>query len=302
MNPQVAKTYYSDYMPLAALVSWLSRAGKIADYFVGHREFSLTKLSSDKTEKYLRHLCYKTEQQLRAGLRSHVPMKLDIGPVYNMSPRRFTDSGCEIVLRELVFDIDISDYARRPDGESQDCCSDRGTICQRCWLFAVCAVEVLQIVLRQQIGLQNLLWVFSGRRGVHCWCLDDKVARASTETRSTIVDYIKSPMAKTPSALLPCIERFADYHGRRPRGPDEAYEAMWPRIDEPVTRTKNHLLKSPLCVHPATGRVCVPFDPANVHNFRLQDVPTAAAIVAGDADALAALRRATQLLQTSVPQ
>ena len=34
------------------------------------------------------------------------------------------------------------------------------------------------------------------------------------------------------------------------------------------------MLKSPFCIHPKTGRVCIPFNPDKVDDFRPEEVPT----------------------------
>lgn len=54
---------------------------------------------------------------------------------------------------------------------------------------------------------------------------------------------------------------------------DIILQYTYPRIDAEVSKHRNHLLKAPFCVHPKTGRVCVPVDPDRVDEFDPEKVP-----------------------------
>eukprot|EP00887_Chlorella_sp_A99_P003610 scaffold7.g3610.t1 len=68
------------------------------------------------------------------------------------------------------------------------------------------------------------------------------------------------------------------------RGLDRAVKEIvfawtYPRLDVEVSKKMNHLLKAPFCVHPKTGKVCVPIDPAAAWEFDPDAVATVARLL-----------------------
>ena len=206
-------------------------------------------------------------------------------------------------------------------------------------------------------GFRHVMWVYSGRRGVHAWICDPRARVLSNELRTAIVDYLSVHLGKDrgkdhktlsqlapplhPSlshayeTLLPFFEAqlehqhfledadsrqsFLEYFDEavrpqflfndtdadgperwdelqkkvrtyihRPHRPGQGarnksvlsavqrivFGHVYPRLDVNVSKGMNHLLKAPFCVHPKTGRVCVPIEVERAEEFDPLGVPT----------------------------
>lgn len=249
--------------------------------------------------------------------------------------------------RELVFDIDLTDY-----DDVRTCCSE-ANICVKCWKFMSVACKVLDVALREDFGFEHILWVFSGRRGIHCWVSDRQARHLDTKGRGAIADYLQVSMSsgegsatkvtlydrqhhsirRARTIVEPLFEEIilddqnafgtaagvekllkmvsdencrkelqkelaasagdsravwntfkAFFHSLKVGGQlkpklknvvEEVQMAMlYPRLDINVSKGTNHLLKAPFCIHPKTGKVCVPFNPNLVQKFDPTTVPT----------------------------
>ncbi|ETW77931.1 hypothetical protein HETIRDRAFT_441443 [Heterobasidion irregulare TC 32-1] len=350
-SPEVMLAFYRRLYPFKSIFKWLNHEHSPTRLFT-NREIAYT-LQSDV---YLRYNSFTTVEEFKKQTCSLNPTRFEIGPVYTARPRdkkTIRPSAFLPLQRELVFDIDMTDY-----DSIRTCCSGAG-ICKRCWGFIGAAVRVLDHAIRDEFGYQHLLWVYSGRRGIHLWVSDREAMELTDEQRRAIVGHLtviqggqdmhkkvnvrgkKGGENILPPSVKAALETLVDVFGdliladqdcfkkdeaweellelipdktvvaelRRKWDRDEnrSSEDKWadlkakvsgydrksperavmkaamedivlqytyPRLDAEVSKHRNHLLKAPFCVHPKTGRICVPVDPERIDDFDPGRVPT----------------------------
>ncbi|CEG35449.1 dna primase small subunit [Plasmopara halstedii] len=189
------------------------------------RELSYT-LENDT---YIRYKAFHNADELQMSMRKTLPFKIDIGAIFSVSPAdkgKVSAANFTPEQRELVFDIDLTDY-----DDIRTCCGG-ASICNRCWKFIIAAVKVLDGSLREDFGYEHLLWVYSGRRGIHCWVADERARELENEARSAVVGYLSLVEGNENSARKVKL--------REPLHPslDRAYRLLEPMFHDIILSTE----------------------------------------------------------------
>ncbi|ODN78478.1 hypothetical protein L202_04112 [Cryptococcus amylolentus CBS 6039] len=182
-DPALMPFFYKHMFPYKPLFLWLNQ-DQIPSKLFTHRELALT-LQNDV---YLRYQSFNTSEEFKKSIRDYCPSRFEIGPQYTARPRdrkTLAAGALQPQRRELVFDIDMTDY-----DEIRTCCSDK-KICKKCWGFIAAAVKVLDHTLRETFGFKHLMWVYSGRRGIHCWISDQKALDLNDDQRRNLVNFLE---------------------------------------------------------------------------------------------------------------
>ncbi|KAI1343689.1 prim-pol domain-containing protein [Xylariaceae sp. FL0016] len=183
-DPEIMRMFYQRLFPWRYLFQWLNHSPTPTNDFA-HREFALT-LSGDI---YSRYNSYPTSDLLRKDIINKMPKRFEIGPVYTTNPRDRKTlrnlSSFKPLSKELCFDIDLTDY-----DDIRTCC-DKANICKKCWQFMTMAIKVVDVALRDDFGFKHIMWVYSGRRGLHCWVCDKSARSMDDQKRRAIAGYLE---------------------------------------------------------------------------------------------------------------
>ena len=174
-------SYYSKFYPSKLIINWLCRNNI---KLLKNRELCFT----IQNDKYIRYQSFETLIQFQKRILKLVPIKIDVGAIYNIQPRSYRENKetKDLIFqeKELVFDIDMSDY-----DDVRTCCTG-SDICSKCWKFIICGAKILDRILKEDFGFKKYFFDFSGRRGIHCWVCDKNACKLNDKGRLMIESYI----------------------------------------------------------------------------------------------------------------
>lgn len=171
------------------MFTWLSLYHSNTDMI--RREISYILPAGDENtddEFCVRNLSYTDWKAFKEDVIRLTPLRIDIGAIFDGDVKNNKDKvdGLSItpVEREFVIDIDMTDY-----DHIRTCCEGK-KLCDKCWTYVRAAYKVLTLILSKAFGFKHILWVFSGRRGMHAWICDREARLMSKKVRKAITEFL----------------------------------------------------------------------------------------------------------------
>ncbi|MHA2364441.1 MAG: DNA primase catalytic subunit PriS [Candidatus Hodarchaeales archaeon] len=152
------------------------------------REFGF-QVVRDDTVKFIRNISFKTPEAFLEYVLKEIPLAIYVGAIYSEGPdyrQQKSINQIQWVKRELIFDLDLTEY----DSVRPCNCKGKIEICERCWELINVSMVWIHETLKEDFGVKNIQWVFSGRRGVHAWVLDHDFSTLDSDQRAAIVEYL----------------------------------------------------------------------------------------------------------------
>eukprot|EP00792_Barthelona_sp_PAP020_P010376 TRINITY_DN375_c0_g1_i1.p1 TRINITY_DN375_c0_g1~~TRINITY_DN375_c0_g1_i1.p1 ORF type:complete len:491 (-),score=137.26 TRINITY_DN375_c0_g1_i1:97-1569(-) len=211
-SKELLRRYYAKCFPYESYLDWLTyskleddESDSVENDILKRREFdfvtSAINENGEEIDIHSRKVRYNSRRAFKDAIARKQPFRIEIGPIYN-------ENNFVMIEKELVFDLDFDDYdSVRP------CSCSGATFCEHCWKLMVTALKTVDCILKDYFDFKHVLWVFSGRRGLHCWVADQVARRYSDFERSALIRILNSGIdAKNVKALTNIHFEMEDKH------------------------------------------------------------------------------------------
>ena len=180
-SKSASANYYKELFPFSSLGTMLSLNCPLA-----RRELIAVVQPPGDGEKWSRYISVSSGMAMKktfSGYASRSNLKsIHTGPVYDAKGPRRQVEGEEVSLRrELVIDIDVTDYAMLRLTKA-----DRNG-CDNAWSLVQLSVSILRTLLEDMYGFKKTLVFYSGGRGAHIWVMDKRAMDMGREEIDAVI-------------------------------------------------------------------------------------------------------------------
>ncbi|MGQ4892836.1 MAG: DNA primase small subunit [Candidatus Njordarchaeia archaeon] len=270
---EAAKIYYTKYFSFKPLFEVIPLKN------FNHREFGFT-IDTGEDKRFVRNISFSTPADLKNFLVQKNVIGAYVGALYDPPPSRSHPiTKIKWIGRELIFDLDLTDY-----DDIRTCGKGKDHYCRICWPLITKAALFIDETLREDFGFENIVWVFSGRRGLHAWVLDKEALTIDESVREAIAEYITT---KKEEDYYPkkyrerALRIYADQEEIpkiQSRQQKIILKKLWerierelPRLDKKVTMDTVRLLRMPGSIHDSTGKIVTIID--DIESFYPDQIP-----------------------------
>jgi hypothetical protein len=174
--------------------------------------------------------------------------EIEDGKVSRETDRQLIKDGVTSFKRPFVVDIDMDEkYYDR----SGICACLGADMCAVCWDVCMHSARlIVDYLLRNVFKLRRIMHFWSGRRGIHIWCFDERAFEWTKAERVNVLAVLKRRDL--------CVHLL----------PEHLRQLLWPQFDEQVTTDPQHCTGLPLGPHHSTGAIRIMLPPLSFdHKF-----------------------------------
>lgn len=162
------------------------------------------------------------------------------GALLRQADRALVKAGVTSFKSPFVIDIDMSEKINRIGV----CACVNVEMCTVCWQeYMHSARLIVDYLLRDVLKLKRIMHFWSGRRGVHIWCFDERAYEWTKAERANIMAMLRNRDM--------CLHLL----------PEELRALRWPMLDADVSIDPQHCKGIPLGPHHSTGAIRVLLPP-----------------------------------------
>ena len=165
LTDEIISRYYDEKFPMDYFMSFIGLSN------FQNREFGFVVGEN----RFVRNISFSNTVELKDFMVQNSVKHAYVGAVYDKPPSKNNPiQKIKWQSREFIYDIDI----------------DEDVYCKDCWSLVQEAAFFIDETMKEDFGFKEVIWFFSGRRGVHGWVMDKITKDFDQSQRVAILNYL----------------------------------------------------------------------------------------------------------------